>query len=102
MCTVNFVTQTIAATGITAYPFDKVDELVAKIQSLANQDLTDYVGEPGETIYAASGAVLLALTATIVVGTPPTVGTLSVGVSMSKAKALDFASGLQQFILDVI
>lgn len=99
VCTIDPVAQTIATPGVTAYPFSKVDELVATIRSLSNQDLSDLVSDNSATIYKDDGTVLLTVTATIAPGTPPSVTTITAGVGYTKTKALDLASGLDHFVL---
>lgn len=98
-CDIDPVAGTLALPLVAGYPFAKVDELVAAIEARTNQDLADLMGEPTTTIYKDDGSVLLPVTATIAVGTPPTVTHVAAGQSYLKTKALDLVAGLKKHVL---
>lgn len=93
--TVDPVGQTITLAGVTAFPFAKCPVLKLGVRALANQDLSDKEGTPGDVIFNDDGTVLLNLSCSFTTGTPPVVNQIGIGTPLySKVKALDFADGL--------
>lgn len=97
ICTINWATQTIVYPGVASVGFGQCDELVAVIEQLATQNEADNIIESAKQITGGASD----LTVTYNKNANPR--TVSPGASaFSVTKAMDLASGIQQFLLDEI
>lgn len=97
VCTINWTTQTVTYPGIASVGFGQCDELVAVIGQLATQNEADNIVESAKVITGGASDL------TVSYNKNATPRTVSPGASaFSVTKAQDLASGLQQFVLDVI